>query len=75
MYLHGTKGKQEIELSKPATMHNIFQAGQKDEFYVENIQSVGDLESIEVDVTHPNIKKLGLDYIEIFEPLTSRSFR
>ena len=56
-------------------MHNTFQPGRKDEFYIEHMKSLGDLQSIEVDVTHPNIKKLGLDYIEIKDLSTNNSYR
>ena len=38
-------------------MYNSFQPGRKDEFHITNTTSLGDLQSIEVDVTHPNIKK------------------
>ena len=73
--LQGSKGKQEVELNHPISMANTFQPGRKDEFYLEDIQSLGDLQSIQVDVTHPNIKKLGLDYIEIKDLTTNDSYR
>ncbi len=75
LLLQGTKGKQEVELNNPVTMSNTFQPGHKDEYYLENIKSLGDLQSIQVDVTHPNIKKLGLDYIEIKDLTTNDSYR
>jgi hypothetical protein len=39
------------------------------------MKSLGDLKSIELDITHPNIKKLGLDYIEIKDLTTNDSYR
>ncbi len=56
-------------------MSNTFQPGHKDEYYLENLKSLGDLQSIQVDVTHPNIRKLGLDYIEIKDLTTNDSYR
>lgn len=56
-------------------MYNTFQPGHKDEFHSENMNSLGDLQSIEVDITHPNIKRLGLDYIEINDLKTNNSYR
>ena len=56
-------------------MHNTFQPGQKDEFYIDNMKSVGDLKSIDLNVAHPNIAKLGLDYVEIKDVATNDSFR
>lgn len=56
-------------------MNNTFQPGRKDEFYIENIKSLGDLKSIELDITNPNIKKLGLDYIQIKDLTTNDSYR
>jgi hypothetical protein len=56
-------------------MYNTFQSGRKDEYYIENMKSLGDLQSIEIDITHPNIKKLGLDYIEIKDLTTNDSYR
>ena len=75
MTIQGNKGKNEIELNNPITMYNTFQPGRKDEYYIENMKSLGDLQSIEVDITHPNIKKLGLDYIEIKDISTNNSYR
>ncbi|CAF2515834.1 unnamed protein product [Rotaria sp. Silwood2] len=75
LLIQGNKGKQEIELNNPITMYNTFQPGHKDEYYIENMKSLGDLQSIEVDITHPNIHKLGLDYIEINDLKTNDSYR
>lgn len=75
LLIQGVKGKQEIELTNPISMNNSFQPGRKDEFYIDNMKSLGDLQSIEVDTTHPNIKKLGLDYIEIKDVSTNNSYR
>jgi hypothetical protein len=75
LLVQGTKGKEEIELTTPITMYNTFQPGRKDEFHIENMESLGDLQSIELDITHPNIKKLGLDYIEIKDVSTNNSYR
>ncbi|CAF4816337.1 unnamed protein product, partial [Rotaria sp. Silwood2] len=74
LLIQGNKGKQEIELNNPITMYNTFQPGHKDEYYIENMKSLGDLQSIEVDITHPNIHKLGLDYIEINDLKTNDSY-
>lgn len=73
--LQGTKGKQEVELNNPVSLNNTFQPGKKDEFYVENLKSLGDLQSIQVDVTHLNIKKLGLDYIEVKDVATNNTYK
>lgn len=73
--VHGNKGKHDIQLTNPVTMYNAFQPGHKDEYYIENTKSLGDLQSIEVDITHPNISKLGLDYIEINDVKTNDSYR
>ena len=75
LLLQGSKGKQEVELNSPISMTNAFQPGRKDEFNLENIQSLGNLQSIEVDITHANIKKLGLDYIEIKDLTSNDSYR
>ncbi|CAF4620540.1 unnamed protein product [Rotaria sp. Silwood1] len=75
LFVQGNKGKQEIELNNPITMYNTFQPGHKDQYYIENMKSLGDLQSIEVDITHPNIHKLGLDYIEINDLKTNDSYR
>jgi hypothetical protein len=75
LLLQGNKGKQEIELNNPVSMYNTFQPGRKDEYYIENMKSLGDLQSIQLDITHPNIKKLGLDYIEIKDLTTNDSYR
>jgi hypothetical protein len=56
-------------------MSNTFQPGHKDEYYLENFKSLGDLQTIQIDITHPNIKKLGLDYIEIQDLTTNDSYR
>ena len=73
--MQGSKGNHEVELRAPITMHNTFQPGQKDEFYIDNMKSVGDLKSIDLNVAHPNIAKLGLDYVEIKDVATNDSFR
>ncbi|CAF3483834.1 unnamed protein product [Rotaria sordida] len=75
LLIQGNKGKHEIELNNPITMYNTFQPGHKDEYYIENIKSLGELQSIEIDITHPNIHKLGLDYIEINDLKTNDSYR
>ncbi|CAF3598448.1 unnamed protein product [Adineta steineri] len=75
LLLRGKNGKHDIELNNPITMYNTFQPGRKDEYYIENMKSLGDLQSIEIDITHPNIKKLGLDYIEIKDISTNNSYR
>ena len=75
LLIQGNKGKHEIELIDPITMYNTFQPGHKDEFYIENMKSLGDLQTVEIDITHPNIKKLGLDYIEINDLKTNDSYR
>lgn len=68
--LQGAKGKHDVQLNRPANMQSPFQPGHKDEFYIENISLLGDIQSIDIDITHPNIKKLGLDYIEIVDTST-----
>lgn len=73
--LQGKKGTEEIQLAQPVSMFNSFQPGRKDEFYIDRIKSLGEIQSIEVDVTHPNIKKLGLDYVEIKHRSTNESFK
>ena len=73
--MQGSKGKHDVELKEPITMLNTFQPGQKDEFYIENMKSLGDLKSIDLNVAHPNITKLGLDYVEIKDMATNDSFR
>ncbi len=75
LLIQGTKGKHEIELNNPISLNNTFQPGHKDEYYIDNMKSLGDLKSIELDITHPNIKKLGLDYIEIKDLATNDSYR
>jgi len=75
LLVQGNKDKHEIELNNPITLNNTFQPGRKDEYYIENMKSLGDLKSIELDITHPNIKKLGLDYIEIKDLTTNDSYR
>ncbi|CAF4483536.1 unnamed protein product [Rotaria socialis] len=75
LLIQGNKGKHEVELSNPVTMYNSFQPGHKDEYHIENMTSLGELQSIEIDITHPNIKRLGLDYIEITYLKTNDSYR
>ncbi|CAM4748617.1 unnamed protein product [Rotaria magnacalcarata] len=75
LLIQGNKGKHEVELSNPATMYNSFQPGHKDEYHIENMNSLGELQSIEIDITHQNIKRLGLDYIEITYLKTNDSYR
>ena len=75
LIVQGTKGKQEMLLENPVTMQNTFQPGRKDEYYIENVKSMGDLQTMEVDISHPHIKRLGLDYIEINDPSTNQSYR
>ena len=62
-------------MENPVTMQNTFQPGRRDEYYIENVKSLGDLQAIEVDTSHPNIKRLGLDYIEIKDQSSNESYR
>jgi hypothetical protein len=73
--VQGSKGTHEMELNRPVTMYNTFQPGRKDEYFIENVTSLGILKSIELDITHPNIDKLGMDYIEIQDQSTKESYR
>ena len=75
LHVEGTKGKGNFHLTNLVTMHNNFQPGRKDEYYVVKENSLGELQSIEIDVTHPNIKKLGIDYIEIKDMATNELYK
>ncbi|UJR28700.1 hypothetical protein I4U23_009929 [Adineta vaga] len=75
LHVQGNKSKDEFNLINLISTHNNFQSGHKDEYYINNETSLGDLQSIEIDITHPNIKKLGIDYIEIKDMSTNESYR
>ncbi|CAF1168462.1 unnamed protein product [Adineta ricciae] len=75
LHVEGTKGKGNFHLTDLVSMYNNFQPGRKDEYYIAKENSLGELQSIEIDITHPNIKKLGIDYIEIKDMATNELYK
>lgn len=64
-----------MALDSPVTMHNNFQPSHTDDYFVDGVNSLGELQSIEIDITHPNIKKLALEYIEIKDMAANQSYK